>query len=431
MQLNKKHVSIRGALAAATCTVLSQPLQAAEQAADEWDVKTGLLSYSESGRVNVVEPIASASKLTKSGATLTLRALFDSITGSSPTGAAPAGVAQTFTSPSGNSTYTTNPGDLPMRDMRDVRYAFGVDYEHELSRLYTNTITADISSETDYFSLGVSDTVKRDFNNKLTTVSAGVGYTMDTIEPSGGVPVALELLSTPSTTGGDGEGKTKNTASLLFGVTQILTRRSLTQLNLSFTNSTGYLTEPYKFLSVVDPVTGTPTIDPAATGSNPYAYRYEKRPDSRSSTALYWKYQYHLPEDVVYVSYRYFSDDWGITSHTADVKYRYELGGGKYLQPHLRFYTQTAADFYRHYLVDGEPLPQYASADLRLGEMTGRTIGVKYGMPLGSAEFTARVEQMIQEGQSHPSDAIGDLQNYDLYPTLTATIVQLGYRFKF
>ncbi len=419
MQLKKRPVSIRGALAAATCSVLSQPLHAAGAAAPgEWDVKTGLLSYSESGRVNVVEPIASATKTTESGAILTLRALFDSITGSSPNGATPTDVAQTFTSPSGNNTYTTQPGDLPVRDMRDVRYAFGIDYEHELSRLYTNTITADISSETDYLSLGVSDTVKRDFNNKLTTVSAGLGFTADTVAPGGGAPVEMALLSAPAPTG-ESEEKSKNTVNLLLGMTQILSRRALTQINLTYASSSGYLTEPYKFLSVVD------------AGGNTIDYRYEKRPDTRNSMALYWKWQYQLPEDVVYVSYRYFSDDWGINAHTADVKYRYELGGGKYLQPHLRLYQQTAADFFQHSLAGLTDQPQYASADLRLGEMTSRTIGVKYGMPLGDGEFTARLEQMVQEGNSHPSDAIGIQQNYDLYPTLTATIFQLGYRFKF
>ncbi len=424
MQLKKRPVSIRGALAAATCSVLSQPLHASDApVSDEWDVKTGLLSYSESGRINVVEPIASATKTTKSGAILTLRALFDSITGSSPNGATPTDVAQTFTSPSGNNTYTTQPGDLPMRDMRDVRYAFGIDYEHELSRFYTNTITADISSETDYLSLGVSDTVKRDFNNKLTTLSAGLGFTADTIAPGGGAPVEMALLSAPAPTG-ESEEKSKNSVSLMVGLTQILSRRALTQVNLSYNTSSGYLTEPYKFLSVVDDTAG-PTL-----GST-IDYRYEKRPDTRTSTALFWKWQYHLPKDVVYVSYRYFTDDWGINAHTADVKYRYELGGGKYIQPHLRLYQQTAADFFRHSLVGLTDQPQYASSDLRLAEMTGRTIGVKYGMPLMDGEFSVRLEQMTQEGESHPSDAIGIQQSYDLYPTLTATIFQLGYRFKF
>jgi len=424
MQLKKKHVSIRGALAAATCTVLSHPVQATGPSADAWDVKTGLLFYNEKDRINIVEPIASASKITESGAVLTLRAIFDSITGASPNGATATDVTQTFTSPSGNDTYTAAAGETPMRNVRDVRYAFGVDYEHELSRLYTNTVTADISSETDYFSLGASDTVKRDFNNRQTTLAAGVGVNLDIVSPNGGMPTELQYWDvgttpTATTTGEGDDGKSKLIANLMVGVTQILSRRSLTQLNLSVTNSSGYLTDPYKLLSVID------------SGGNTLGYRYEKRPGSRLSTALYWKYQYQLPEDVVYFSYRYFNDDWGITAHTADVKYRYELGGGKYLQPHYRYYQQTAADFYRHSLVNGDPLPQYASADLRLGEMTGTTIGLKYGMPLYQGEFSARIEKMQQNGTSHPSDAIGIQQNYDLYPTLDATIVQLGYRFKF
>jgi hypothetical protein len=422
MQLKKRQLSIRGALAAATCSVLSQPLHASESPSDKWDVRSGILFYNEKDRINIIEPVASANRTTASGANLTVRAILDSITGSSPNGATPTNTSQTFTSPSGNSSYTTQAGVTPMRSITDTRAAFGVDYEREWDRLTTNTMSGDISKETDYFSLGFSDTLRRDYNNRLTTLAAGFGISFDIVSPHS-LPVELQLASTPPpTTSGDGEndGKKKIIANVLVGVTQILSRRSLTQVNLSYTSSNGYLTDPYKLLSVVDSVSGA-TLD----------YRYEKRPGTRNSAALYWKWQYQLPEDVIYLSYRYFSDDWGITAHTADVKYRYELGGDMYLQPHYRYYKQSAADFYHHSLVNGQPVPQYASADLRLGEMTGSTIGLKFGMPLKDGEFTARVEHMLQNGTSHPGDAIGIQQNYDLYPTLDATIVQLGYRFKF
>jgi len=422
MQLKKRQLSIRGALAAATCSVLSQPLHASESPSDKWDVRSGILFYNEKDRINIIEPVASANRTTASGANLTVRAILDSITGSSPNGATPTNTSQTFTSPSGNSSYTTQAGVTPMRSITDTRAAFGVDYEREWDRLTTNTMSGDISKETDYFSLGFSDTLRRDYNNRQTTLAAGFGVSFDIVSPHS-LPVELQLASTPPpATSGDGEndGKTKIIANVLVGVTQILSRRSLTQVNLSYTSSNGYLTDPYKLLSVVDSVSGA-TLD----------YRYEKRPGTRNSAALYWKWQYQLPEDVIYLSYRYFSDDWGITAHTADVKYRYELGGDMYLQPHYRYYQQSAADFYHHSLVNGQPVPQYASADLRLGKMTGNTIGLKFGMPLKDGEFTARVEHMLQNGTSHPGDAIGIQQNYDLYPTLDATIVQLGYRFKF
>lgn len=413
MQLKEKK-SIRAALTAATCTVLTQPLQAA-QSSDEWDIKSGMLYYSEADRVTVIAPTVEASKATESGDNLTFRAIFDSLTGASPNGATPTDTAQTFTSPSGENTYTTPAGETPMRDLTDFRVALGVDWEHELSRLVRNTMSANFSSERDYLSLSVSDTLNRDINNRQTTLSAGMGVTLDSISPEGGTPVGLQLLSTP-TTGEIEDDNQKTSLDVLLGVTHIINRRTLTQLNFSHTYSTGYLTEPYKILSVVDGATGA-TLD----------YRYEKRPDSRNSDSLYWKLQHQLNEDVIYFSYRYFQDDWGIHSHTMDLKYRYELNGGNYLQPHYRHYQQTAADFYRHSLIDGAALPNYASADFRVAEMTSSTIGLKFGMPLSDGEFNIRFEQMTQTGESHPADAIGIQRNYDLYPTLDATIVQIGY----
>lgn len=422
MQLKDKK-SIRAALTAATCTVLSHPLQAS-QAIGNWDVKSGLLYYSEADRVTVVAPSVSASQTTKSGDVITLRSIFDSVTGASPNGAVPTSTPQTFTSPSGKSSYTSPAGETPMRDITDTRVVFGIDWDNELSRLVRHTLSANMSKERDYFSLNMSDTVKRDFHNRQTTLAAGLSITLDRVSPEGGTPVGLQLTNVPTTSTGEDEGKQKNSVDLLLGVTRILNRRTLTQFNYSHTYSTGYLTEPYKILSVVNPVTGVTVKDPI---TQEYLYRYEKRPDTRNSDSLYWKLQYHLPQDVVYLSYRYFQDDWGIRSNTMDLKYRYELSGGSYLQPHYRYYQQTAADFYRHSLVDGEPLPNYASADLRLGEMTSTTMGLKYGIPLSDGEFSIRFEKMVQTGESHPADAIGQLRNYDLYPTLDATIVQFGY----
>lgn len=422
MQLSNKP-SIRAALATATCTLLSQPLQAGQNS-DGWDVKSGLLYYSEVDRVTVIAPTVSASKITDAGDKLTFRAIYDSVTGASPNGATPTNKPQTFTSPSGEKTYTTPAGETPKRDLSDVRLAVGGDWEHELSRLVRNVMSANFSTERDYLSLSVSNTVSRDFNNRQTTLSAGLGLTLDVIKPEGGVPVGLQPITQPVT--GMLEEDQKTAVDALIGITQILSRRTLTQLNYSHTTSSGYHTDPYKILSVIDPVTGETVTDPANPAA--YLYRYERRPDTRNSDSIYWKLQHHLTEDVIYFSYRYFQDDWGIRSHTMDLKYRYELPGGKYLQPHYRHYQQTAADFYRHSLVDGTLLPEFASADLRLGEMTSTTVGLKFGMPLSDGDFSIRVEKMTQTGESYPADAIGIQRNFDLYPTLDAAIVQIGYR---
>ncbi len=421
MQLKRHPQSIRAALAAATCTVLAQPLEAtAQTASDEgtWDIQSGILFYDEGDRIQVIEPVVDASKTLEDGSLLTLRAVVDTVTGASPNGASASDTVQTFTSPSGNSTYTAAIGETPMRNVEDVRVAFSGEWEKELTRMVRNTLGGGISNETDFLSLSISDTIKLDVNNRQTTLAAGLGLTLDNVSPSGGTPVEMQLLSAPSS--GVGGDETKNSVELMLGVTQILSPRTLTQLNYTMSHSSGYLTDPYKILSVVDGTSGS-TLD----------YRYEKRPDSRTSNILNWRLNHQLNEDVIYLGYRYFTDDWGINAHTVDLKYRSELGNGLYLQPHLRLYQQSAADFYHHSLVAGTTVPENASADLRLAEMDSTTIGLKLGMPLAGGDFTVRIEHMTQEGESSPANAIGVQQNYDLYPTLDANIIQFGYHFEF
>jgi hypothetical protein len=83
-------------------------------------------------------------------------------------------------------------------------------------------------------------------------------------------------------------------------------------------------------------------------------------------------------------------------------------------------------------LVSGQPLPDYASADYRLAEMQGNTIGLKFGMPTSDqGEWSVRIERMVQTGNSHPTDAIGIQQNYDLYPKLDVTTLMISYSTRF
>ena len=75
---------------------------------------------------------------------------------------------------------------------------------------------------------------------------------------------------------------------------------------------------------------------------------FESRPDSRSRKTFFWQTVHHFDEDVINFSYRAYSDDWDIKSDTLDLHYRYELSGERYLEPHLRYYSQSAAKFFTH-----------------------------------------------------------------------------------
>lgn len=436
MQLINKPNSVRLALAAASSSLLAGAAHAEEKT--PWLVDSALAVYSESdSRVTAVEPIVALRKDMGGDRILGLKLTLDSLTGASPNGAIAANEAQTFTGPSGNGSYSTNKGETPLdSEFKDSRAAIGVSWEQPWGERNRVSFGGNISKEYDFTSAALSAAIARDFNNKNTTLSFGVNLETDSIDAVGGIPDPLTSLKVgPNPEHKNGGSENKTVSDLLLGVTQVMNRHWLTQLNLSVGTSSGYHSDPYKILSVLN-ADGSLATNPADTTSK--WYLYDSRPDSRSRQSLYWGNKIHLTEDVIDVSYRYYTDDWGIDSHTLDFRYRYEFGGNMYLEPHVRWYSQTSADFYHLYLnkgVDtsgGASALDYASADSRLGEFTGTTFGLKYGIELGrNTEFNIRVEQYKQTSSAGAPASMTALKGLDLSPDLTAMTVLVGYSFEF
>lgn len=423
--------NIQKELGAATCALLQVPGAAVQASDSEWDIDTALLYYAESdGRVSAFEPAVHAGRDIGDDQRIDLRLVVDVLTGATPNGAHASSVPQVFTTPSGYSSYTTSPGETPLDDsFKDTRVAAGVDWTLPFNRLSRIKLGLNGSTEYDYLSLGASATYLQDFNNRNTTLTAGLAFNNDTVSPVGGVPLALSPMRQPGQTNRVGADDTKTVTDMILGITQVVSRKTLVQLNYSLGMQDGYLTDPYKIVTVVDPVTGLPD-NTALLNVNADAlpYVYEKRPDSRQTNSLFFKTTHHLTRDVVYFSYRYFWDDWGITSNTFDLKYRYEIGRG-YLQPNVRYYLQDAADFYRHNLVqgtdvdaDGNVLLDTVSSDYRLAKLTTTTLGLKYGYALGdNSELSVRGEFMNQSVDD------GDVPAGEETPDLDAIILNAGY----
>jgi hypothetical protein len=429
MQL--KH--IKGRLSLATCSLLQIAAPVAQAADSKWDVDTAFLYYGEGdGRVQAAEPAIYAGKqLGDDGERIDLRLVVDVLTGATPNGAHASSVAQTFTTPSGNGTYTALPGETPLDEtFHDTRAAAGADWTLPLDRLSRVKLGLNASAEYDYISLGLSGSYMRDLNNKNTTLTASLAFNNDTYTPEGGIPLALSPMRKQGTgINRDGSSDTKTITDFLIGVTQVISRSTIMELNYSYGMSDGYLTDPFKIVTVIDPLTGLPAsaaFSAIDAGNLPYVY--EKRPDSRQRNNLFYRVAHHLTEDVINFSYRYFWDDWGISSNTFDLKYRYEMGKS-YLQPHVRYYMQDAADFYVHDLVqgtdvdaNGKVLLSEISSDSRLAKFTTTTLGLKYGYAVGrNSEFSVRGEFMQQAFDD------GNIRAGEETPDLNAVILNVGY----
>jgi hypothetical protein len=411
----------------------------AADAEPRWDIDSAFLYYGESdGRVQDLSLSSHAVRDFGDERKLGLDLSVDSLTGASPSGAIASGAPQTFTSPSGRGTYETPAGEVPLDDsFLDTRVALSASWSQPFARLYTLNAGLGFSSEYDYQHIGASFGVTRDFNQRNTTLSLAMAYADDSIEPVGGVPLPLAQMGdavdedqSPANRGADSDSK--NVLDLLLGVTQVLGRHTVMRVNFSYSDSSGYLTDPYKILSVVDAFTGEPvarTPAPGSTGPG-NVYLFESRPDSRRKQGLYTELRHDFSGKVLQVGYRFSTDDWDVDSHTLESRLRLPFGESNYLEPHLRYYQQTAASFYRYSLADGA-LPGFASADARLSDMDAVTVGLKFGhVTAAGNEWNTRLEFYQQKSRTPNELLIGNQLGNAQMPDFDAVILQFGYHFK-
>ena len=433
VQLKPQTKQIASALALASCGLFASNGHATELAKniDDWKVDAALMYYGEQDRVQAIEAIGTAQKNFGDDSVLDLKLVVDSLTGASASGAVAQSNSQTFTRPSGNGQYTVAAGETPLDDtFHDTRVQANANWSQVLNPDWKVNGGVYASKEFDYMSMGINAGVERGFNKDNTTLFLGTSYSFDVVDPVGGRPVALSTMAIRDNFTSDEAYRSafyatrqtssddKQTADLMLGITQILNQRWLLQANYGLSSVSGYLTDPYKVLSVVDNNGTTENIV------------YENRPDSRLKHSFYMMTKGALDSGVVDFSYRYTTDDWDLTSHTLETHYRYYFSGSFYGQLHLRYYQQAAVNFYQPFLMAESPLPEFASADYRIGDMSAYTVGVKFGHRLsGGHEMTYRLEYYQQDPKNNGTELPGQLQNYDLFPTQKAITAQFSYSF--
>ncbi|MFV9615919.1 MAG: DUF3570 domain-containing protein [Gammaproteobacteria bacterium] len=420
-------------LSLAACSLLS----VTQSQASDWLYDASVLTYSEKDsqgqdRVSIIEPVLSITKHNAADDYVRFGIIYDSLTGATPNGANASSQQQFFNS------FSVLPGFTPLDpNFNDERIAVNVNWMKPFDRLSRYEAGLSYSSETDYKSVAVSFSYLQDLNNKLTTLTLGGAYSYDAVNPHGGfhdpftsiyaVPATTTVQAVTAASGGaaGGEedslfpGKIKQTFDGIIGLSHILNRFTLLNLNLGISYVSGYQTDPYKIISVID------------SNGLPVDYVWEKRPDTRLKHTVKGSFITAIGRDSLHLEYRYYGDDWGITSNTYDMKYHLSIGDNLFLVPHYRLNQQSEADFFRISLDNAQANPAYASADYRLGDMTTTTVGGMVGYRF-NAKFTLTInaEQITQTGDNHPAEAVGDQQLNDMFPELEFWAVTLGVRGK-
>jgi len=431
-----KHLSLKAKLAIAATSLLStagSEILANDASDDDWAFSASVLAYSETDRVSAIEVIANAETTIDDTGKLNIKFVLDSLTGASANGAIAQDTIQTFSRPSGNGQYDIAAGTTPLDDtFRDTRAQLNISWSDLISPEsdYTYTLGTNLSKEFDFQSIGFSAELARDFNQKNTTISGGFSAAAEEYNPKGAIPIGLtsmairdnfateELFDTAFEATRGSSSETISSAEFLLGWTQVVNRSTLMQFNYGYADKSGYLTDPFKIVSVIN------------NQGIAQDYIYESRPETRTQHSVFGMVKKHLDESVIDFSYRYTTDDWEIDSHTFDLHWHIFTDGGSFWEPHIRFYQQSAADFYSTYLVQGEDVPQFISADYRIGDMSSITLGLKYGFEVNEDQRAeVRLEYYRQTPKSVSSERVSGLDNLDLYPELDAIYLQVNYYF--
>lgn len=208
-------------------------------------------------------------------------------------------------------------------------------------------LSTGFSIENDYTAINVGMNGERHFNEKNTTFSSGLGYSYDIIEPTD-----AELF-------GRVMRETKQSVSLVAGLSQVLGRGATIQSSVTYQFDTGFLSDPYKLVNTL--------LD----GNLP-----DTRPGMRHRISWLTRYRQHVSRlrGTLHADYQLYYDDWRINSHTIELAWYQALFDWIRIIPSLRYYTQSQAFFYGPFF-DTLPMGALASSDYRLspfGALSGR-----------------------------------------------------------
>lgn len=290
------------------------------------------------------------------------------------------------------------PKDTTSGASGDLRHAGDLSVTRYFSR-GTLSLGASYSQESDYISRGLSLNGTLSTESKNTTLSLGAAYNSDTVDLSNANVVVSKQSSTPGR---------KRIVSGLFGVTQVLSQNDIMQLTATYTHGDGYYSDPYK--------------DP------------DVRPDKRRMFTFMTRWNHHFDSlnGTSRLSYRYYTDTFGIKAHTFTAEYVQPLPHGWEITPLVRYYSQSAASFYVP--TEGDPLNptptdgmEYYSEDQRLSAFGAFSYGVKVAKGLGRSWSADVKYEHCEQRYDWGINGKGD----PAIPTFDFRAIQVGLSRKF
>lgn len=185
-----------------------------------------------------------------------------------------------------------------------------------------------LSSEFDYFSKGANAVFSKEFNDKNTEISAKANIFLDDVT----VIRPYELRT--NTNKYEYDKTTRNSYSLSLALNQVMSKKMQMSFLLDLVSQTGMLSTPFNRVYFK-----------GSTASN-----LEVLPDSRFKVPIGIRANIYLSNRFILRNfYRFYVDNWGVTSNTIQTEIPIKLSNALTLTPGFRFYQQQGAKYFGAY----------------------------------------------------------------------------------
>ena len=289
-----------------------------------------------------------------------------------------------------------------------------------------------LSNEFDYTSFGFGGSYTKLFNEKNTELSINGNVYLDkwkTIYPielrpfeQGENGLSNSFFSQHTITGNTNyqplftefDSKTRNSYSLGFGFSQILSSKLQGSLSLDLVLQDGLLSTPFQRVYFAD-------VENSFIENFQLADDVERLSDTRFKIAVGGRLNYYINETfVARAYYRYYTDDWGISSHTASIEIPVKISGKFTLYPSYRFYSQMAADDFAPY-EQHLSTEKYYTSDYDLSKFTAN----QYGFGISYTDIFTR----FHFGKFNMKSIDLKFYKYDRNSSFSASMISFGIKF--
>jgi hypothetical protein len=265
--------------------------------------------------------------------------------------------------------------------------SLSLDYIHDKTQYnlsYTNSTERDYISNTTHFSLS------QDMFGDLTTVNLGFTDSRNKVGENNGT------ANTPNVSW-LGHATSRSYEA---GLSQILTKNLIMGTTLEVITDQGLLSNPYRSIRYKD--AGTPLG---------YSLGTQVYPNTHTSTAVEGRAKYYLwYRAAASVSYRYFTDTWGVHANTIELDYTHPISNKWIFEGRLRHYSQNSATFYSD-LFNFANQQNFEARDQNLAASTNNTADVKATWAFAPQGFLIFKRATVSFDVSRVQFKYGDFRN--------------------